>query len=111
MLTNREVSALLEQAARNLETLELLARSASEEDPIAITPLRQRLHELKVAYTSETDALTHKVLEGAIWASRNVAAGRLGVPASRRPSVPPARRRDLVGQAAEPRSRRLGVLA
>jgi hypothetical protein len=66
MLSTREISALLEQAARNLDTLELLARSASEEDPIAIKLLRQRLHDLKIAYTSETDALTYQVLKRAI---------------------------------------------
>ena len=66
MLSDPELSALLEQAARNLETLELLARSASDEDATATSMLRQRLQDLKLAYTSETDALTRQVLKRAV---------------------------------------------
>jgi hypothetical protein len=66
MLSDLEISALLEQAARNLDTLELLAREASEQDPSAIEVLRQRLHDLKRAYTKETDALTRQVLQRAV---------------------------------------------
>lgn len=66
MLSDPELSALLEQAGRNLETLELLARSAGDEDPAVIQRLRQRLHELKLAYTHETDALTQQVFKRAV---------------------------------------------
>ena len=66
MLNDPELSALIEQAARNLETLELLARSNRVEDPNATDVLRRRLHELKLAYTSETDALTRQVLRRAV---------------------------------------------
>jgi hypothetical protein len=66
MLNDPELSALIEQAARNLETLELLVRSAGEENSTATDVLRQRLHDLKLAYTSETDALTRQVLKRAV---------------------------------------------
>ena len=66
MLNDPELSALIEQAARNLETLELLARSESVEGSTATDALRQRLRELKRAYTSETDALTRQVLKRAV---------------------------------------------
>jgi hypothetical protein len=74
MLADPELSELLEQAARNLDTLELLARSAREEDPAAIEALRWRLQDLKRAYTSEADALTRVVLKRAI--DRRVTADR-----------------------------------
>ena len=66
MLSDPELLALLEQAERNLETLELLVRSAGEESPMAIKRLQQRLHDLKRAYTREADALTRQVLERAV---------------------------------------------
>jgi len=61
-----ELTELFDQAARNLATLELLARSAREDDPAAITYLQARLQELKQAYTRETDALTRQVLKRAV---------------------------------------------
>jgi hypothetical protein len=66
MLSDPELSALLEQAARNLDTLELLMRAAGEEDIEAVMQLRERLQELKVAYRAEADALTRVVLERAV---------------------------------------------
>lgn len=62
MLSDPELTALLDQAARNLDTLELLARSAGENDLSAIDRLRARLDALKLAYTRETHALTRQVL-------------------------------------------------
>lgn len=65
MLSDPELAALLQQAARNLDTLELLAR-ASRKDAAQIKHLRDRLHDLKLAYTNETDALTRAVLTRAV---------------------------------------------
>lgn len=66
MLRDLELAALLDQAARNLETLELLACSAAEDDLSALSDLRDRLAQLKAAYTRETDAITRAVLERAV---------------------------------------------
>ena len=66
MLSDPELSALLEQAARNLDTLELLMRAAGDEDMESVMPLRERLQELKVAYRAEADALTRAVLKRAV---------------------------------------------
>lgn len=75
MLRDPELSAILDQAARNLNTLELLVRTTSEEDDLsAIRPLRQRLEQLQIAYRNETDALTRQVIEHAI--DRRVANDR-----------------------------------
>lgn len=63
MLRDPELAALLDQAARNLETLELLAHSAHEDDVSSLWELRERLAALKSAYTRETDALTCEVLK------------------------------------------------
>ena len=57
-----ELTELFDQAARNLATLELLARSAREDDPAAITYLQARLQELKQAYTRETDVMSLGIL-------------------------------------------------
>jgi hypothetical protein len=61
-----ELSAILDQAARNLNNLELLVRTSSEDDLSAISPLRQRLEALQIAYRNETNVLTRQVLERAI---------------------------------------------
>jgi hypothetical protein len=67
MLLDPELSAILDQAARNLNSLELLVRTAGEDDDLsAIRPLRQRLEALQIAYRNETDALTRQVIEHAI---------------------------------------------
>ena len=66
MLSDPELFALLEQASRNLDTLELLMRAAGEEDIEAVMQLRERLQELKVAYRAEADALTRVVLARAV---------------------------------------------
>ncbi len=63
MLRDPELAALLDQAARNLDTLELLAHSAQEADVSSLWELRERLSALKEAYTRETDALTREVLK------------------------------------------------
>jgi hypothetical protein len=66
MLRDPELLALIEQAARNLDTLELLVRGARESDEAAVKTLRQRLHTLKLAYARETNALTREVLARAV---------------------------------------------
>jgi hypothetical protein len=66
MLRDPELSAILDQAARNLNSLELLVRTSGEDDPSAISPLRQRLEALQVAYRNETNALTLQMIERAI---------------------------------------------
>jgi len=66
MQRDPELSAILDQAAHNLDSLELLVRSASEDDLSAIGPLRKRLEALQTAYRNETNALTRQVIERAI---------------------------------------------
>jgi hypothetical protein len=63
MLRDPELSAILDQAARNLNSLELLVRTSGEDDLSAITRLRQRLEALQIAYRNETNVLTRQVLE------------------------------------------------
>lgn len=65
MWRDQELSALLDQARRNLDTLELLAQRAQErpEDLADLDRLRDRIAALKAAYTLETDALTRQVLK------------------------------------------------
>ena len=63
MLRDPELSALLDQAGRNLDTLELLACSAGEEDLGALHDLRDRVAALKEEYRRETNALTREVLK------------------------------------------------
>jgi hypothetical protein len=62
MLRDPELAGLLEQAERNLETLQLLIYSAGEADAAPLEALRERLADLKAAYTRETNALTRAVL-------------------------------------------------
>ena len=66
MLRDPELSAILDQAARNLNSLELLVRTSGEDDLSATRPLRQRLEALQIAYRDETNALTRQVIERAI---------------------------------------------
>ena len=66
MLRDPELSAILDQAARNLNNLELLLRTSGEDDLSPISPLRQRLEALQSDYRNETNALTRQVLERAI---------------------------------------------
>ena len=63
MLRDPGLSALLDQAGRNLDTLELLACSAGEEDLGALHDLRDRVAALKEEYRRETNALTREVLQ------------------------------------------------
>jgi hypothetical protein len=63
MLSDPELAALLNQAARNLHTLELLARSAGKGAIAKVGQLRRQLSALKIAYTEETHALTREVLQ------------------------------------------------
>ena len=58
MWRDQELSALLDQARRNLDTLELLAQRAQErpEDLADLDRLRDRIAALKASYTLETDA-------------------------------------------------------
>ena len=66
MLRDPELSAILDQAARNLNNLEQLVRTSGDADLNAISPLRQRLEALQIAYRNETNALTLQVIERAI---------------------------------------------
>lgn len=66
MLSDPELSALFDQAARNLYALELLVRAAGERDDGAIMGLRRRLLALRKAYTVETNELTRQVLAHAV---------------------------------------------
>jgi hypothetical protein len=74
MLRDPELSAILDQAARNLNSLELLVRTSGEDDLSAITRLRQRLEALQIAYRNETNVLTRQVLEREV--DRRVATDR-----------------------------------
>jgi hypothetical protein len=65
-VSDPEFSALVAQAARNLDTLEMLARSSSNDDHLKVLELRERLRELHLAYIRETDALTQHVLMRAV---------------------------------------------
>jgi hypothetical protein len=65
MPTDSNVAALLEQAARNLDTLEQLLHTGAD-DARTLDVLRHRLSDLKDAYTRETNALTQQVLRRAI---------------------------------------------
>ena len=66
MQRDPELSAILDQASHNLDSLELLVRSTSADDLSTIGPLRQRLEALQTAYRNETNALTRQVIERAI---------------------------------------------
>jgi hypothetical protein len=61
-----QLAALIEQARRNLDTLELLARRVGGVDGESIESLRTRLEELRQAYLRETDVLTQSVLLAAV---------------------------------------------
>jgi hypothetical protein len=61
-----QLAALIDQAGRNLDTLELLARSVGGVDGESLEVLRARLEELRQAYLRETDALTQSVLLAAV---------------------------------------------
>jgi hypothetical protein len=74
MLRDHELAALLDQAVRNLDTLELLVYSAGEEDLGTLHDLRERLAALKEAYTRETNALTREVIKREV--ERRVGADR-----------------------------------
>ena len=63
MAKDPEVAALIEQAARNLSTLELLG---GLEFKRTLEELQLRLQRLREAYTRETDSLTQQVLRRAI---------------------------------------------
>jgi hypothetical protein len=65
MQTDPELTALIEQAARNLDALRLLVRQVPGHRD-QMTLLRQRLATLRAAYTEETDVLTRQVLKRAI---------------------------------------------
>lgn len=61
-MSDPELSALVDQAARNLETLEMLTRASGAEEHARVLELQRCLHELHRAYIRETDALTQHVL-------------------------------------------------
>jgi hypothetical protein len=65
MVTHSDLTALIQQAARNLDSLErLLEASGASATPL--DDLRARLVRLKHAYTRETNEFTRRVLEAAI---------------------------------------------
>lgn len=66
MLSDPALSALLEQARRNLDALQLLVRTGGAGESVPIEVMRQRLEELKLAYEKETEALTRQVLKRAV---------------------------------------------
>ena len=66
MLSDPDLSALVEQASRNLYALELLAHAVGQKNSESVTSLRKRLQELKAAYKHETDELTRHVLSRAV---------------------------------------------
>ena len=66
MLSDPELSALFDQAARNLYALEVLVRASGERDDGGIMGLRRRLLALRKAYTVETNELTREVLARAV---------------------------------------------
>ena len=66
MLSDPDLSALVEQASRNLYALELLAHAVGQKNSESVTSLRKRLQELKAAYKHETDELTRQVLSRAV---------------------------------------------
>ena len=66
MVSAAALAALVEQAVRNVESLEALARSVGEGDPERFAELRERLRTLQVAYRRETDTLTQHVLKEAV---------------------------------------------
>ena len=74
MLRDPELAALLNQAVRNIETLELLVCGAHDDDLGALHDVRDRLAALKAAYTREPDALTCEVLKRAV--ERRVSSDR-----------------------------------
>ena len=74
MLRDPELAALLDQAERNLETLQLLIYCGAEGNTARLEALRDRLAALKAAYTRETDLLTRAVLTREI--ERRVSADR-----------------------------------
>jgi hypothetical protein len=65
VLRDPELAALLDQAGRNLETLELLALG-DEAQRTMLESFKKRLEALRAAYARETHALTRKVLKRAI---------------------------------------------
>jgi hypothetical protein len=85
MLRDPELLALIEQAARNLDTLELIVRGVRENDEGAIKALRQRLHSVKLAYARETNALTREVLARAV--ERRSGERRRGAAAASEPEL------------------------
>lgn len=68
MLRDPELAAVIEQALRNVATLELLVKSGGGNpgDAEVIERLRSRLAALKADYTRETDELTRLILQRAI---------------------------------------------
>jgi hypothetical protein len=68
MVVDAQLRALIEQAGRNLETLELLSRTrdGSGIDPTWVDRYRTRLQELQLAYQRETNELTRIVLQEAV---------------------------------------------
>lgn len=63
MSRDPELAGLIEQAARNLATLELLGGLEFKK---TIEELQLRIQQLKDAYTRETDHLTQQILRRAI---------------------------------------------
>ena len=67
-MVNEQLRGLIEQAGRNLETLELLTRSCepSGVDRATVASYRTRLQDLQHAYRRETNGLTLIALQQAV---------------------------------------------
>jgi len=69
MIKDPELAELLDQAARNLKTLELLL-GPGQHSPLE--EMQARIDRLREAYTHETNALTRQVLRRAIERRRGI---------------------------------------
>lgn len=69
MVKDPELAEVLEQAARNLKTLELLVGLGQHS---TLEEMRARINRLREAYTRETNSLTRQVLRRAIERRRGI---------------------------------------
>jgi hypothetical protein len=65
-MIDAQLAALIEQAGRNLDSLELLVGMSSGAETETIAAYQARLRDLKRAYHRETNELTLKVLYEAV---------------------------------------------
>jgi hypothetical protein len=65
-VVNAQLHALVEQAGRNLDTLELLTGALSPVDRVTVAAYKSRLRELQLSYLRETNDLTLITLQQAV---------------------------------------------